>query len=239
MSRILGLNFNGKHSYYDIGVNMEYFKPQLPQPKKILEEIPGMNGDGYDFSTVVSGGEIVYTGRNLGCKFNLKEKDKIRLEQKYSKVSEWLFSAGKAKLIPDSMPGVFFMAEVQELPQWDEVKRSGNLVFNFRADPFKKGIGNYSDLLWNDVDFYLPDYIQQTKFDVTGSMTITIGVPGSHNIIPNVVCDSNMVCTANGYSTTFTSSKSIDWQFKLKPGLNDIQITGTGNVDFQFSKEVL
>lgn len=239
MNQSLGLNFNGKHSYYDFGVTMEYFKPQLPQPKKIIKSMPGMNGDGYDFSTIATNGEIVYTGRNLNCKFNFKESDKIRLEQKYSKVAEWLLGSGKAKLIPDSMPGIFFMAEVQELPQWDEIRRIGYLVFTFRADPYKKGIANYGDLLWDDVDFYLPDYIQQTKFDINGSMTVIIGVPGSHSVVPNVICNSNMTCTVNGYTATFTSSKSLDWQFKLKPGLNNIQISGTGNIDFQFSKEVL
>lgn len=235
-----GLNFNGKHSYYDFKLTMEYFKPQLPQPKKILEDIPGMNGDGLDFSTIASGGEIVYTGRDLLCKFNLKSQDKIRLEQLYSNVSEWLLGAGKAQLIPDSMPGVFFMAQVQEIPTWDElIANRGSLEFKFRADPYKKGMGNYGDLLWDNIDFYLPDYIQQTKFNVNGSMVVTIGLPGSHPIIPTVVVDANMSCTVNGYTANFTPSNSIDWQFKLKPGINTIQISGTGNIDFQFRKEVL
>lgn len=234
-----GLTFNGKHSYYDFGLTMEYFKPQLPQPKKVIQDIPGMNGDGLDFSTIASGGEIVYTGRNINCKLNFKEKNKIELERKYSRVAEWLLSSGKSQLISDSIPGLFFMAEVQELPQWDEIQRVGYLVFNFRAEPYKQGIGLYGDLLWKDVDFLLPDYIQKTKITVSGSKTITIGVPGSHNIVPSVICDAYMSCTLNGYTANFTPDNSLDWQFKLKPGENEITITGTGNIDFQFRKEVL
>lgn len=239
MIKTLGITFNGKHSYNDFGLIMEYFKPQPPQPKKIIQAVPGMNGDGYDFSTVLTNGEKTFTGRDLNCKFGFKEKDKKALEQKYGAVLEWLVGSEKSKLTSDTMPGLFFMAEVQEIPQWDEVRRMGYLILDFRADPYKKGVANYGDLLWNDVDFYLPDYIQETRFTVNGSKTVTIGVPGSHSIIPKVVCSTNMTCTTNGYTTTFTSSKSLDWQFKLKPGLNNIQINGTGDIDFQFSKEVL
>lgn len=236
---MLGITFNGKHSYRDFGLTMEYFKPQLPQPKKTLVDVSGRNGDGYDFSTVASGGEIVFTNRNLNCKFNFKGKDKLDLESKYTRVAEWLLGAGKAQLIPDNTPGIFFMAEIQELPTWDEIRVLGSLTCVFRADTYKKSIQLYGDLLWKDVDFLLPDYIQKTKFNINGSMLITIGVTGSHSIIPNVVCSSNMDCTLNNYTANFTPNKSVDWAFKLKPGQNQIQILGNGNIDFQFRKEVL
>ncbi|MDF2802347.1 MAG: putative phage tail component [Anaerocolumna sp.] len=240
MSRILGIKFNGKHSYYDIGVSMEYFKPQLPQPKTIEEEVPGVNGDGYDFSTILTNGEPVYTGRNLVCKFNLKGKDKIALEQRYTKVSEWLLgSPKKVELISDSIPGYFFMAKVKEIPEWEETKKVGFLTVTFRAEPYKQGTELAGDLLWDHIDFELPDFIQETKFTINGNKSITLYVSGSHSIIPKVVVDSSMSCTVNNYTAVFSPTKNTNWAFKLKPGANTISISGTGNIDFQFRKEVL
>lgn len=239
MIKALGINFNNKHSYDDFGLFLEYFKPQLPQPKKILEPIAGMNGDGYDFSTVLTNGEIVYTGRNLNCKFNFAEIDKVKLERQYTRVAEWLLGVGKAVLKADSLPGYYFMAEAQEVPEWDEVKTIGSLTVVFRADPFKYGEDLAGELLWDNIDFDLPDYIQNTKFDVSGSKTVTLYNPATHPIIPKVVCNSSMACTLNSYIANFNPATTTDWAFKLLPGANSISITGTGNIDFEFRKEVL
>jgi predicted phage tail component-like protein len=233
------LIFNNKKSFDDFKLFLENFNISAPSKKKIKESVPFMNGS-YDFSTVGSNGETVYEERTIKVRFNLKEKDRNGLYNRYSSVLEWLMGSGQSKIIFTDMPGYYFLGEVESAPDFEEVvRRRGILEVEFVCDPYKYGIGNYGDLLWNDVDFYAPDYIQQTSFTVSGAKTVNIGIPGSHTIVPKVVCNSNMICTVNGYTTTFTSNKSLDWQFKLKPGLNNIQISGTGSIDFQFQKEGL
>lgn len=233
------LTFNNKNSYTDFRLTIEKISIQPPSKKKIKDSVPFQNGS-YDFSTVGSGGDIVYTEREIKITFNLINRDKTELYSHYTAVLEWLFNAPKGKMLFNFMPGYYFLGEVENAPNFEEVlQRAGKLEVMFICDPYKYGIENYGKLLWNNVDFLLPDYIQQTTFNIIGSKTVIIGVPGNNSIVPDVIVTANMNCTLNGYTANFTVTKSKDYKFKLKPGLNTITIIGTGNIDFQFQKKVI
>lgn len=232
-----GITFNGKHSYKDFGLILEYFKPQLPQPKKIIESVPFMNGDGYDFSTVATNGEIIYTGRNILCKLSFLERSKEALYVKYNLIAAWLLESGTAQLIADAMPDFYFTAEVRELPTWDEVNKVGKLEFMFRADPFKLGINYEGSDIWNTFNFE-SDVAQEVEFDISGSKTITIENVG-RIVVPTVNCSSNMTVTNNGYTANFVTGNNKNWSFKLKPGTNTITINGTGHIKFIYRKELI
>lgn len=233
------ITFNNKNSYMDLNVTIESIDIQPPSKKKIKVSVPFMNSS-YDFSTVGSNGEIVYNEREVKIRFNLVTRDKLSLYLKYSQVLEWILGTGQNKLIFDFMPGYYFLAEVENAPDFKEVlQRAGRMEVTFICEPFKYGVDLAGELLWDNIDFELPDYIQETQFDVVGSKTVTLYVSGSHSIVPKVVANSSISCTVNNYTAVFNSTKNIDWGFKLKPGANVIDITGTGNIDFTFRKEVL
>lgn len=233
------ITFNNKNSYIDFGVTIESIDIQPPSKKKIKDSVPYMNGS-YDFSTIGTGGEIVYNEREIKIRFNLVTRNKLSLYLKYSKVLEWLLGTGQQKLIFNFMTGYYFLAEVESATSFEEVlQRAGRLEVSFVCEPFKYGTDLAGELLWDNIDFELPDYIQNTLFTISGSQTVTLYNPSSHSIIPKIVCNANMSCTANGYTANFTTTKNTDWGFKLKPGANNIQINGTGNINFEYRKEVL
>lgn len=233
------ITFNNKNSYTDFGITIESINIQPPSKKKIKDSVPYMNGS-YDFSTIGTSGEITYNEREIKIKFNLVKRDKLSLYLKYSKVLEWLLGNGKNQLIFNFMQGYYFLAEVESAPSFEEVlQRAGKLEVTFVCETFKYGVDLAGELLWDNIDFELPDYIQNTSFTVSGNQIVNLYNPSSHSIIPKVVCNSNMSCTLNSYTANFTTTKNIDWQFKLLPGANNIQISGTGNIDFQYRKEVL
>lgn len=233
------ITFNNKNSYTDFGITIESIDIQPPSKKKIKDSVPYMNGN-YDFSTIGTAGEITYNEREIKIKFNLVTRDKLSLYLKYSKVLEWLLGTGQQKLIFNFMSGYYFFAEVESAPSFEEVlQRAGKLEVTFVCEPFKYGSDLAGELLWDNIDFELPDYIQNTSFTISGSQTVTLYNPSSHSIIPKVVVDTNISCKLNNYTANFTTTKNTDWQFKLLPGANVINITGNGNIDFQFRKEVL
>lgn len=235
---MIGFSFNNRNSYNDFGLILEEHSIQPPKKVKILDSIPGMNGS-YDFSTVASNGEQVYDTREIDIKVFLMQSDKTRLHFLYTRVLEWLMGTGQSKLIFDFLPGYYFMAEVQEAPSWDELIETGELSIKFVAEPLKYGTELAGDLLWDNIDFDLPDYIQDTSFTVNGAKTITLYNPGSHGIIPTIVANGDITCTLNGYTTTFPQGTSTDYGFKLENGTNIINISGNGNIQFNFRKEVL
>lgn len=234
---MIGITFNGKHSYKDYNLIMNYFKPQLPSPKKIIEDVPFMNGDGYDFSAVGTLGEIVYTGRDIPCKFTFIYKSKKELHVQYSRVAEWLLGAGKVSLVSDNSPDVRFFAEVRSVPSWDEVNAIGELEFQFRADPYKEGVTLVGEEAWDTFNF-LTDFLQPNQYTINNSKTIKVYNPG-RTLVPVVQCSSSMTVLNNGYTANFSPGDNKDWSFKLQSGLNILTVNGTGTIKFIFRKEVL
>jgi phage-related protein len=235
MSNII--TFNNK-SNEDFNSMLSKFIPQAPPPRITKQSVPGRSS-AYDFSRIPSGGETVYDDRPLECSLLIEGSTRTDLNQKYSKILSWLMS-GQYKLLYTDEPGYQYRAQIEEKPQLEYINTCNALLsFNFTAKPYKEGVDLAGELLWDNIDFNLPDYIQTTKFDVVGSKTVTIYNPSDHTISPKVITNSSMSCTANNYTAVFNPTKNTDWGFKLKPGANTISITGTGNIDFQFRKEVL
>lgn len=231
------ITFNNRKSYDDFGFTIESYSIQPPSKKKIKEAVPFMNGS-YDFSTVGSSGEIVYTERDISLVLNLHGKSRAHLLQKYSEALEWLIGTGKSPLIISDIPDVFFSAEVENAPSFETVlKRNGKLGIVFVADPFKSGNEYEGDKLWDTFNFET-DYLQDTVFTVGGSRTATIYNPG-RTVIPVINCSAAMTVKANGYTLNCSKGDNRDYRLKLLNGANTVTINGTGTVKINFRKELL
>lgn len=229
--------FNGKKSYDDFQLGFESVNIQPPSKKKIKESVPFMNGS-YDFSTVGSNGEIVYGERVIKVRFNLFEKNRGALYVKYSQVLEWLLGAGQAELIFTDMPDTYFLAEVEEAPDFEEVvKRLGKLEVTFIAEPFRYGVNYEGSDIWDTFNFET-DYVQNTEFDITDSATVTIYNPG-RPVIPTINVNAAMFVTLNNYTVALQQGDNVDRNFMLLPGANTIDIIGTGHIKFIFRKVLL
>jgi predicted phage tail component-like protein len=233
---MIGLTFNGKHSYIDFWLIMNYKRISTPAKKKIKASVPFMNGY-YDFSTVATNGEIVYEERNIEVKFTILASSKIDLEFKKSVINQWLLEGGKAQLTFDDTPDIYFLAELEDENSLSETNSIGEFTVKFTADPFKVGKSYVGQEEWNNINFET-DIIQDTTYNVKGTMSITIYNPG-RIIAPEVIVPANMNCTLNGYTANFTTTKTKDYKFKLNNGYNTISVNGTGSIEIRFRKEVL
>jgi len=190
------MTFNGKHSYKDFNVWLQEKKIQPPAKVKIKKTIPFMNGT-YDFSTVGSDGDQVYGERKIQVKIGLPTKSKEELYIVYQLLLEWLEDTGRQELMFDNIPGFYFIAEVEEAPEFEETIRMGNLTINFIAQPFKVSTSYMGDDIW-DTFCFLTDYTQYTnEFTINGSTTVTMYNNG-RPITPTINCSSAMTLTCNG-----------------------------------------
>src|SRR5690625_2621094 len=95
-------------------------------------------------------------------------------------VLNWLVPVNKKiKLIDDYVPGYYFMAEVEEAPDFDELRFRGRLTVTFTAYPFKVSELHEGNDLWDPFNFLL-DYAQVTEFTVNGTKEITLYNPGAN-----------------------------------------------------------
>lgn len=231
-----GYLFNGKHSYNDIGLIMESKSIQPPAKKKIKVDVPFMNGT-YDFSTVGSNGEIIYTERAIKVVHVLPAWSKANLHALYSRALEWLQDVGQRQLIFDDISYFYFMAEVESASTFEEIVTFGKLTVVFIAEPFKTGLAFVGSTLWDTFNFN-EDLIQDSSYDVVVTQTVSIYNPG-RLVTPTINCSVPMSIVFSGVTYALIAGDNVPYGMKLLNGDNTLVINGTGHVSVLFRKVVL
>lgn len=235
-----GFTFNGKHSIKDFGLIMEYKHILPPVKNKIKVSLPYMNGV-YDFSTVATNGADTFTQRQIDLKLDLisSGKTKEELQVLYSQVLEWLLDSGRQQIIFDDDPAYYWYGEFDnsQTASWEDTWYWGYLTLSFIVDPFKKGVNLEGSDIWDTFNF-LTDYSQVTQFNVTNSLTTTLHNAG-RPVMPVITTNANMVLNLNGTTYNLTNGSNTIYGLMLKNGVNNIELTGTGTVNFAFRRESL
>lgn len=229
-----GIRKNNKHSFDDFGLTIKSKKIGNPKKNKIKEEVPFMNGS-YDFSLLY--GEQTYSERQLEYTFNLNERNKIAMNIKKMQVLEWLNDRGKQPLYDDTIPGFYFLAEVED-DDFSEEGSNGEITVTFNAYPYKISSRNDGHDIWDDFNFEL-DMVQDTIFEVNGTKDIILYNNGAIGINPTVICSNDIEVTKGNSIYKFKPGEAKAWAFKLDKGLNTLTIKGTGTIEFKWCKEVL
>ncbi len=92
--------------------------------------------------------------------------------------------------------------------------------------------------IW-DIFNFEEDYAQQTSFTITNLTDIILYNPSAISITPTVICTSDMTVQMNDTTYKFVAGTTKDYRFKLAKGENHMTITGQGDIEFKFRKEVL
>lgn len=235
-----GITFNGKHSYRDFGVTIAEKNIGYPEKQKIKVQVPFSNIE-YDFSELY--GEQTYTPRKLTYMFNVAEIGKRNTTERINiletQLSNWLMvGGGKQKLYDDTMPGYYYLAEVEGELNFDELWNLGRLTVVFTAYPFMIAELPEGHDIWDEFNFEL-DVAQVTDFEVNGSLDVTLYNVGTPDLVPEIESSSSMQIFKNGVIFDVPSGKSKSDDFRLKPGENELTITGNGTIKFTFYKELI
>jgi predicted phage tail component-like protein len=232
-----GITFNSNHSLKDMGLYAESKTINAPSKKKITDSVPFMHGI-YDFSTVGSNGEQMYDTRTVTVTLRIIAYNVEELHIIYSQALEWLMDSGKQKLQFDSMPEFYFMAEVQDAPDWEKFLRFGLLTVDFVCDPFKYSTSYMGDDIW-DTFCFLTDYTQYTnEFTIDGETTVVMYNNG-RMITPVINCSSSMTLIYGGKTYNLVAGDNKPWRLKLQNGKNELIFVGNGTVKILFRWESL
>lgn len=235
-----GFEYNGKHTYRDFGITVSEKDIGFPNKNKIKVQVPFSNTE-YDFSEIY--GEQTYTERTLTFTLNVLEKHKNIDTQKVNiletQLSNWLMnSGGKQRLYDDSMPNYFYLAEVEGGLSFDELRNHGTLTVEFTAYPFVIGELREGNDIWDTFNFEL-DVAQITDFTVNGSLDVMLYNVGTPNLSPTINASAPMTIKIDGKTFNIPAGKSQSMDFVLRPGENNLTITGKGTIEFLFYKELI
>jgi len=236
LTNYFGITFDSKHSYEDFGLRV--VSRQIGNPPKIKrkERVPYSNKI-YDFSSIYGGQE--YGERLLTYTFQVKDYKKIDLNIKKVEVLNWLMKPNeKIKLIDDHIPGYYFLAEVEDEIDFDELRFRGLITVQFTAYPFKISELYEGHDIWDEFNFLL-DYAQVTEFNVNGSLEVTLYNSGANVVQPRIISSAQMQIIKDGTIYIIPAGESESHDFVLQNLENKLTIVGNGYIQFLFKKELI
>lgn len=235
MSRF-GITFNGLHSYDDFGLTVAEKTIGNPSKIKTKERVPHSN-QVYDFSGIYGGQE--YEERQLTYVFNVKDYDKRMIAIKKIESLNWIMNVNeKTKLVDDYIEGYYFLAEVEEAPDFEEMRFHGTLTVTFTAYPFKIGELEEGNDIWDSFNFLL-DVAQITEFRVRGRKNVILYNVGANIVYPIIRATSPMQIIKDGITYNIQAGEIESRVFFLNIGENPMTITGNGTISFHFRKELI
>lgn len=230
---MIGITFNGKHSFNDFNLILNSKKISTPSKKKIKESVPGMNSV-YDFSTVASSGEIIYNQRSIECNFTSLANSKNELHIEMSKTAEWLQDTAQSQLVFDDIPYFYFMAEVEGDIEINEEHNAAEITVQFIAEPFKTSFDDVGNVIWDTFNFN-EDVMLDYGFDVVTTQTVNI-INTGRLIMPVINCSAPMSVVFEGKTYSLNAGDNSPYGMKLKNGDNSVVINSTGHIRFNFRK---
>ncbi|GAB6442168.1 MULTISPECIES: phage tail protein [Bacillus] len=237
---LYGIKFDGKHSYNDMGYTMPAERDiGFPSKEKIVVQIPFSNVE-YDFSELY--GSQTYSPRELKYQFNVVRRGNYTpqaMQVEKTKLINWLMNTdGRKKLYDDTIPGYYFLAEVESAADIQDDWETGTLTATFRAYPFMIAEVNEGNDIWDIFNFEL-DVAQTTDFQVSGTLSVALINSGVPNVVPEITSSSRMEIMKDGSSYFVSPGITKDNDFVLKTGENTFRINGFGKISFRFYKEVI
>ena len=230
------ITYNNKNSYNDFGLKRFNSKEhKAPVKNKIYESIPFMNGS-YDFSNIY--GSPSYSDRELNYSFLIEIENEEVMNYKKIAIENWLLGTNsKSILIDEDLKGYYYMAECTDV-NFDNYYSFGLIDVTFTAYPFKIGEAYEGNNLWDSFNFEL-DVLQDTKFTVNGTSSVSIYNTSVIDIEPEIIASSQFEIALDNKKYTVEAGTSKDYRFKFKKGSNNLTLKGNGTIEFRFRKEVL
>lgn len=237
---LYGIKFDGRHSYKDMGYTMPAERDiGFPSKEKIIVQVPFSNVE-YDFSEMY--GSQTYSSRELKYQFNVLRQGNYTpqaMQVEKTKLINWLMSnGGRKRLYDDTIPGYYFLAEVESVADFQDDWETGTMIVKFRAYPFMIAELHEGNDIWDSFNFEL-DIAQTTELIVEGVRVVTLWNGGKPDLVPEVYTSNSMDITKEGVRYKVPSGVIKDSKFVLKPGKNILQINGNGRISFRFYKELI
>ena len=232
-----GFEFNGHHSSeFDMRV-LNNKAVTYPTKNKVTVSVPYRNGV-IDLSDVY--GDSTFGERTITfpCVIPYGYANSEELYTRWTQIVNWLMSTPtKAMLRDDVMASYYYLGEVQAAPTLTEGSVKSTFTVVFQCDPFRYHPANTGDL-WDPFNFEL-DYAQETGFKVEDGKKLllyNIGVSDTDLVIES---DGDIKVKINGKYVQLHDGNLDSPDVVLRPGKNEVQVIGTGNIEFSWVDEVI
>lgn len=215
------LTFNGK-KLSDFGLCIDSVEVSPPTKKQVTKSVPYMSGN-YDFSSLYGG--PVFDNRTLKYTVDVIADTETELAEIKTDIWNWLLFGDRGKLYDSVNGDYYYVASCTEITDEDDVEKT-TLTILFDADPFKK-----------------KDY-SVTK-TISASGTISINNDGYTDVYADIsvsgdpATDLEISISNSTENKTYLVERETGGKVLLRKGVNNIGISGHGDVTITYRREVL
>ena len=213
-----GISFDNIHSFYDLNLILSAVEISPASPKTNYVDIPG--GDGA-LDLTEANGEVRYSDRTHKFTFTMNpasDLSETAWEEKKTEVSNRL-NGRACRITLDKDPDYYWQGRCT-VDSYKSDKRLRQFVVSARVRPYK---------------------YKQTEtvvnFDLTEAEK-TVSLQNSRrSVCPVITCtDDNTVIVFNGNTFKFSAGQHQNLNIRFTEGINQVTISGTGQVTFSYQE---
>lgn len=207
-----GVSFDDIHSYYDLSLILSASEIPPAKPKTTYVNVPGADGS-LDLSEVH--GEVKFSDRELKFTFTIMPDASETFEEKRTAVVNAL-SGKRCKITLDRDEEYYFDGRCS-IDSYKADKNHHQLVVKVTAHPYK-----------------LKQELTRKTINLTSTATSAKIANGRKTVVPTIICtgETTIVFGGGEYKLSSGSHKILDIEFK--EGNNEVAVSGSGAVTFEF-----
>lgn len=219
------------------GWYLESREAPSPQEKEVIESLMFSQGS-LDFSMI--GNERYFENRIITYEFKLPNRSYSDRKSAEREIKSELMKIGRSQLKDTHDDGFYWYGKFKSVKVKDDpIKRCLIATLEFDCYPFLIALVDYFDDIWDDFDFEY-GVANWSRWSITIKQTIPIYNPGDTTIVPKIITTDAMKIVKDGETYNFTAGESENVLLKIAPReLIYLDITGSGDISFRFSREVL
>lgn len=213
-----GIKIGNKHSADDFGMFMTDFSVSPPEPQTAYVDVPFRDGP-LDFSTALTGGIVKYKNRTVTAAFKTQDHTPDSWKDRYHGFVNYV-QGQKLSLIFDYDPQYYYLGRIScDAAKDDQI--IGSFSITADCDPYKYKL-----------------FPTVKEFDVSGSLSVTLQndrMPA----VPIVTTDAEITVKFGGSTIVFPSGTRKAPALLLLEGENQLTLTGSGHIKFEYQEGAL
>lgn len=225
---VLGVTFDGKHSWSDYGLILISTLTPCPTVKKHEVDIPGADGL-IDLSEALGG--VRYNQRTITMTFAFAEG----YWRRYSKNSEVAnaLHGRRMKVVLDDDSNYYYYGRVN-FDSWAVDKSLGILSFTVTAEPYKyEMLSSMDEWLWDTFSFEDGIIRNYKDMDIDGEQDIRI-IGSPKRTIPVIISDADMTVAFQGKEYQIAAGRNKIYGIAIESGEYILKFKGKGTISIEY-----
>lgn len=206
------------HTYEDFGLELIEQEIDTPKIKSNFVEVPGRDGT-LDLSAAF--GEPVYEDRNARFKFVCMNGNRIDREELFNRIKS-LLSGKRINIIQEDNKDFYFIGRNLSISTENLVSH-GFIEFEYRCEPWRKAV-NETKRTFTVTEVAKKQYLNNN---------------GGKIVFPNISVDGTVQLKYGQYTHDLETGNYKFTSLKLPYGNTEIELSGTGTIDFTYREAVL